>query len=348
MSKKPLDTDFYQQRLKTWPPKQYYTTFTFSILSIALGLIFIPTGSKLLSVADNVYESKYIYDGGSSNNCSITQSNQGVNCEVTFTIRKSITGPIYLYYELQNFYQNHRRYILSKSITQLQGQVLSQGDVELSCNPLYLNGTTLLNPCGLIANSFFNDVFTLNSAASIPSTVTLDETNIALPSDKASLFAQVQGFSSVSANCSASVTPTNSQCTNAGLSTGCKCYKNSATGQSYYFYYPNDDNTQYLYETYPNQISPLLGVTDEHFIVWMRTSSLPTFRKLYGKIDGNFNDGDQLVFGIQANYEVASFDGIKGLVISTLGASAGRNKSMGPAYITTGAISLAFGLIMLL
>jgi len=144
------------------------------------------------------------------------------------------------------------------------------------------------------------------------------------------------------------VTPTNSQCTNAGLSTGCKCYKNSATGQSYYFYYPNDDNTQYLYETYPNQISPLLGVTDEHFIVWMRTSSLPTFRKLYGKIDGNFNDGDQLVFGIQANYEVASFDGIKGLVISTLGASAGRNKSMGPAYITTGAISLAFGLIMML
>jgi hypothetical protein len=27
--------------------------------------------------------------------------------------------------------------------------------VELNCNPLYKNGSLLLNPCGLIANSFF-------------------------------------------------------------------------------------------------------------------------------------------------------------------------------------------------
>ena len=28
-----------------------------------------------------------------------------------------------------------------------------------------------------------------------------------------------------------------------------------------------------------------LDMTDEHFIVWMRTSGLPTFRKLWGRID---------------------------------------------------------------
>ena len=132
----------------------------------------------------------------------------------------------------------------------------------------------------------FLDVFVLNSAASLPSSLSLDETNIALPADRDRLYAQVSGFKSVSTNCSANLTPTSSQCGQVGLSSGCKCYEDPSTGVSYLFYYPDDDTTQYLYETYPNQISPILGVTDEHFIVWMRTSSMPTFRKLYGKISG--------------------------------------------------------------
>jgi hypothetical protein len=34
-------------------------------------------------------------------------------------------------------------------------KVLTEADVSLACNPLYMNDTLLLNPCGLIANSFF-------------------------------------------------------------------------------------------------------------------------------------------------------------------------------------------------
>merc|ERR1719480_735285 len=30
----------------------------------------------------------------------------------------------------------------------------------------------------------------------------------------------------------------------------------------------------------------LMNMTDEHFMVWMRTSALPNFRKLYGRLDG--------------------------------------------------------------
>jgi hypothetical protein len=75
---------------------------------------------------------------------------------VAFTFTKDVDGPFYLYYEMKNFFQNHRRYYLSYDASQLQGQLLSEGDVSLNCDPLYKNGSLLLNPCGLVASSFFN------------------------------------------------------------------------------------------------------------------------------------------------------------------------------------------------
>ena len=52
----------------------------------------------------------------------------------------------------------------------------------------------------------------------------------------------------------------------------------------------------------------------EHFIVWMRTAGLPTFRKLWGKIDGPLNPGQyQLV--ISNNYNTSKFEGKKSFVL---------------------------------
>jgi hypothetical protein len=36
---------------------------------------------------------------------------------------ESFDGPLYLYYELTNFFQNHRRYYQSRDINQLRGEV---------------------------------------------------------------------------------------------------------------------------------------------------------------------------------------------------------------------------------
>ena len=34
------------------------------------------------------------------------------------------------------------------------------------------------------------------------------------------------------------------------------------------FYYPKEASVQYLYETFPQVVSPLVGVKNEHFAVW--------------------------------------------------------------------------------
>lgn len=127
----------------------------------------------------------------------------------------------------------------------------------------------------------------------------------------------------------------------------CNTYVDS-DGQVWKYYYPNDDSVQYLYESYPMVVNPLEGVENEHFIVWMRTAGLPTFRKLYGKIHDSLKKGDILTFQVVANFEVDSFGGSKSIVISNLGEFGGKNSFLGISYIVVGSISLLLGVLFAL
>jgi hypothetical protein len=122
----------------------------------------------------------------------------------------------------------------------------------------------------------------------------------------------------------------------------CKRYKDG-TGTLFYYWYPDDDSVQYLYETFPDIISPIEGVENQHFINWMRTAGLPSFRKLYGIIDSDFSAGDIVSFNVSLNFEVRSFDGSKSLVLTTLGGNGCANKALGNSYIFVGVISLLIG-----
>ena len=161
----------------------------------------------------------------------------------------------------------------------------------------------------------------------------MKEKNIAAPADLLK-FKQVNGFRSQV------VADKNVQCSDIGLPSNCKFFFDKATNISYLFHYPSDETVQYLYEQYPRQISPILGVTDEHFIVWMRTAALPKFRKLYGRIHQNFVKGDFIKFNVEANFEVRSFNGDKAIVIGTAGASGGKNSSLGIAFLVCGCLSI--------
>jgi hypothetical protein len=89
-------------------------------------------------------------------------------CSLRFYIPNDIGPPVLLYYRLTNFYQNHRRYVKSLDSDQLLGNALDYNTIEGSaCDPLTVNKTSKkpYYPCGLIANSLFND--TINTPLAI-------------------------------------------------------------------------------------------------------------------------------------------------------------------------------------
>jgi hypothetical protein len=87
-------------------------------------------------------------------------------------------------------------------------------------------------------------------------------------------------------------------------------------------------------------------MTNEHFIVWMRTAGLPNFRKLYGKITQDIEAGNYTVV-IQNNYDVNGFDGNKSFVLSTTNALGGKNYFLAVCYIVVGSLCLIFAVIFL-
>ena len=62
---------------------------------------------------------------------------------------------MYLYYKLERFYQNHRRYVKSRDDNQLHGR---SGTPQSTCDPLGTSNGSAVAPCGYIANSMFNGV----------------------------------------------------------------------------------------------------------------------------------------------------------------------------------------------
>ncbi|CAM9161022.1 unnamed protein product, partial [Choristocarpus tenellus] len=170
----------------------------------------------------------------------------------------------------------------------------------------------------------------------------MDETGISWSTDLSRLFHQPDGF--VASECSPNTPCTT--CLGSGYE-NCSNFTDPRTGATFKYWYPEDSTTQYLYETYPNVMNPIEGVTNEHFIVWMRVSALPSFRKLYGRIDSDVKAPATLVFNITSNYYVGGFGGKKSLVITTSSPIGNRNGVLGGVYMLVGGASLVAGLFIL-
>ncbi|KAI9260818.1 ligand-effect modulator 3 family [Sporodiniella umbellata] len=218
-------------------------------------------------------------------------------------------GPIYMYYRLTNFYQNHRQYIKNYDPDQLLGKRVASNTLHTNCDPLASSNTgKVIYPCGLIANSMFNDTVSNFTSIGDPSvTYNMSSQNIAWPSDKRKYAATEYSIADV-------VPPPNWS----------KRYPNS----SYTPEYPPPNLTQ-----------------DEHFMVWMHVAALPDFRKIWGRNDNSDLTAGRWRVTLDMNFDTLQYGGTKWLVLSTTTPLGGRNPYLGIAYIAIGAICIFIGIL---
>ncbi|KAG1138508.1 hypothetical protein G6F37_010465 [Rhizopus arrhizus] len=347
-SRRPRDGAFQQQKLPAWQPVMIPRNvlpalFIVGIIFLPVGGLLYWSSNKVDEIMINYsycreYENPvymvpelYSYELSDktlniseieppayhySNESSFLNSNwgnpNGLNiprCTLDFTVPKTMKGPIYMYYRLTNFYQNHRQYIKNFDADQLQGNIVSSSTLHTDCDPLaYSNAGKVIYPCGLIANSMFNDTvsnFTLVDDAS--QSFVLSSQNIAWPSDK-------QKYGQTKYPTSDIVPPPN--------------WANR---------YPNG---QYTADHPPPNLSE-----DEHFMVWMHVAALPDFRKMWGRNDTSDLTAGRWRVSMDMNFDTLQYGGTKWLVLSTTTSLGGRNSYLGVAYMAIGGICIFIGIL---
>ncbi|WWD18682.1 hypothetical protein CI109_103136 [Kwoniella shandongensis] len=335
-SKRPANTAFKQQRLKAWQP--ILTPKAVLPTLFIIGLIFAPIGALIVwgsgkvttitldytqcdasAPSDGTFaampSSAYGYDLKTSapttksaiaaptwsfSNDSSRPVGQQARCEIEFEVPYDLGPGVFLYYKLTNFYQNHRRYVMSLDTSQLTGDFRSASDLDDGdCKPITSRDGKPIYPCGLIANSVFNDTF-------LPVTMLNPQNG-----------AQNQTYNF----------------TESGIAWG-GIAKNYVDKPGY------DNPTDVVPPPnwalkYPNGYVdgfPKLR-EDEHFQIWMRVAALPTFRKLWARNDKEVMSQGRYRVSAYMNYPVKQFSGTKSIVISTVSWIGGKQPFLGWAYI---------------
>lgn len=191
-------------------------------------------------------------------------------CTIEFYMPEALKPPVYMYYQLTNFYQNHRRYVQSYSQDQLMGKAPKYNSLS-TCDPLNYehtsnnqdDNTIIYYPCGLIGNSIFNDTISepvlLNAIGANDNSLPYNMTT------------------------SGTAWATDAQLYVSGNNTG---YSNTSLLRPPPFWqkrYPNGYNSEF----------PIPNLNeDDLFQNWMRTAGLPTFVKLYRR-----NDNEEMPIG---------------------------------------------------
>ncbi|EEB07925.1 CDC50 domain-containing protein [Schizosaccharomyces japonicus yFS275] len=331
---RPDNSRFFQQTLPSW--KLIFTPWTVIPILTILGLIFGPIGGALFVASSkakglrleytNCMNAGSEYTDMSSHDIHInflTHNNfsaqwrwnaDNETCSLRFYVPETMKQPVFVYYHLTRFYQNHRRYAKSYDVDQLLGDARTAKEISKSdCTPLQLNEEGKpYYPCGLVANSMFNDTFSsLNHLSDETSTYgqkigeyVLTTNGTAWPADKARYGTTQYSPSDV-------VPPPN----------WAKRYPNGYTS----------DNM------------PDLGNWEE-FQVWMRTAALPTFSKLIVRNTTAALRTGLYEVNITYNFPTIPYGGSKSFEMTTTTAIGGKNYFLGILYIVIGCLFFLSGI----
>lgn len=382
-SERPPDSDFQQQNLKAWQPllTPPWVIGTFTMIAIA----FIPIGAVIISQSSEVVEMETRYDnlpcapfepeGALLKNTTINfDGGEIVSCwksvemEVTgdMTASDSDGKNIYFYYKLTNFYQNHRRYVKSRSDAQLRGEV---DPATTSCDPL--NEWKDTGNCDTDADCLR---YSLSVAGR---NMTCDGRHHLCTAGDCTNDADCDVFDNSSLlACHQTVgAGTVKQCQiNTDSSDTMSLYPCGLIAASYFndtymkpegiggwtekrIAWESDVEDKFKPSTvdYTKQtrVGPgnyqIPDVTDEAFIVWMRTAGLPTFKKLRYRItNATLKKGQKLTVNVYDTFQTAPFEGTKSIVISTTSWLGGKNLFLGYAYIVVGGLCLLFAIVFLI
>ncbi|CCF60069.1 hypothetical protein KAFR_0I02900 [Kazachstania africana CBS 2517] len=345
-SRRPREDAFTQQRLASINP--VLTPKTVLPVYLLIGIVFVIVGGCLLAINSRVDQFTIFYqdcmtaapsDGTFSDmpeshyefyfhknktfdvapqwrfvDDTSDDSTERGTCEIKFTIPTDIKKTVYINYMLENFAANHRRYVLSFSEDQIRGKKASYSDVHeaagINCKPLSRNSEgKLYYPCGLIANSMFNDSFPMEL-------INLSDTS--------------QNYS----------------LTNKGINWASDKKRYKKTNYPIADIVPPPFWEKQFPNGYNESNLPNIQEWEE-FQNWMRPGAFHKITKLIRRNENDTLAAGEYQINIGLHWPVTQFNGKKGIYVthgSTLG---GRNSFLGVVYLIGGCISVAMGLVLL-
>ncbi|XP_072962188.1 putative ALA-interacting subunit 4 [Typha angustifolia] len=161
--RRPKYSKFTQQELPACKPI-LNPQWVISVFTL-IGIVFVPIGVASLLASNGVveivdqYETACVPRNMTNDKVAYIQNADiDKTCTRLIKVPRDMHQPIYVYYQLDNFYQNHRRYVKSRNDAQLRNS--KEANETRYCDPERTteDGSPIV-PCGLIAWSFFNDTY---------------------------------------------------------------------------------------------------------------------------------------------------------------------------------------------
>ncbi len=246
---------------------------------------------------------------------------------MSFEIPEDLRPTVSFYYYLENFYQNHRRYVASFNAKQLLGDAVDGATINSStCDQVShdpLGSGKIVYPCGLVANSMFNDTFSSPRFLNPPANETGDASKNPEPVPY-------------------------KMANNTGIAwPGLRDLYGNTTYKLDQIVPP--PNWEKRYKFGYTDVSPPPDVKNwEHFQNWMMLAASPNFYKLYQRNDKDVMRAGNYEIDIVDNFEVTKYNGRKSFVITTVSTMGSRNIWPGIIFLVVGGICLLLDVYFIL